>query len=121
MAEVADSFVQRADVRALMKKVRITIDPDPGGGRDRGPTADGVVVTLQDGTRLERRFDLPRGHPRRPVGPEALWTKFADCTRGALREAEARRLFDLLQTLERLRSIAELPVIDGPVDKLRRT
>ena len=106
LAEVQDSFVQRADVRALMKKVRISIVLP----RDRVSPGDGVIVTLKDGTRLERRFDLPLGHAKRPARPEALWTKFADCTRDALEEGEARRLFDLLQNLENVQSVSEFPL-----------
>ena len=110
LAEVEDSFVRRPDVQALMKKVRITIIPQPDPGRHRVAPEDGVIVTLNDGARIERRFDLPRGHSRQPVGAGALWIKFADCTRGAMLEAEARRLFDLLQRLETLDSMAELPL-----------
>ncbi len=106
LAEVDESFLARADVQALMKKVRISVVPQRHGA----PPADGVVVTLKDGRRLERRFDFPIGHARRPAPPEALWTKFADCTRGALDEAAAKRLFELLQRLEKLSSLAELPV-----------
>ena len=112
LAEVADKFVQRPDVRSLMKKVRITVLPDPGSKRDRGPALDGVIVTLDDGTRLERRFDLPLGHARRPAGQEAMWAKFADCTRDAMDEREAHRLFECLQTIEDLSSLSNLPVAD---------
>ena len=52
------------------------------------------------------------GHHQRPLGPEALWTKFSDCTHDAIREMEARRLFDMLQRLETVGSMTELPVID---------
>ncbi len=103
--EVQDSFVQRADVRALMKKVHLELQPP-------GPPCDGVIVTLKDGTRFERRFDHPLGHARRPAGAQALWNKFEDCTQGALSAADARRLFELLQRLEQLRSFNELPVVE---------
>jgi len=110
LAEVSDEFLNRADVRRLIKKVRITTLPDPGTGRDRGPAVDGIAVTLEDGTRLERRFDFPLGHARRPAGPEAMWTKFADCTRTALQPEASRALFEALQNLETLDSMAALPI-----------
>jgi 2-methylcitrate dehydratase PrpD len=110
-AELQMSFIERADVRALMNKVRISVVAESAPARDLADPGDGMIVTLKDGTRLERRFGLPLGHPRRPAPPEALWTKFADCTRGALDEAGARRLFEALQNLERLGSLAELPVV----------
>ena len=111
MAEVADSFVQRGDVRALMNKVRITLLPAGDPTRHRDPPADGVVVSLTDGRRIERRFEEPLGHPDKPVGADVLWTKFLDCTRGALAESEARRLFGMLQNLDQVASLAELPTI----------
>ncbi|OFZ73757.1 MAG: hypothetical protein A2W04_02570 [Betaproteobacteria bacterium RBG_16_64_9] len=112
LAEVKDSFVQRADVRALMKKVRIRLVSQPDAGRNR-VSGDGVIVTLNNGKTLERRFDLPLGHAERPVGADALWVKFADCTRGALSEAQARSFFDLLQRLDTVDSIAEFPVLEA--------
>ncbi|MCC6475048.1 MAG: MmgE/PrpD family protein [Burkholderiales bacterium] len=107
LAEVDDAFVLRADVRELMGKVRITVLPEPAW---RKAPQDGVVVTLEDGARLERRFELPMGHPKRPVGVQALWAKFADCVKGALSQADARRMFEALQGLEALGSVGELPV-----------
>jgi 2-methylcitrate dehydratase PrpD len=111
LAEVNDSFVQRPDVRALMKKVRITIIPPADPSRHRTPPADGVIVTLNDGQKLERRFQQPLGHPTRPVSAEVLWLKFLDCTRGALSEIAARRLFDQLQNLAQIASVAEFAPI----------
>jgi 2-methylcitrate dehydratase PrpD len=112
-AEIADAFVRRDDVRALMKKVRITTIPGVGDDRPSTPPADRVTVTLTDGRRLQRRFDHPRGHPERPLVGEELWTKFADCVSNALSPAAARALFDRLQALEHLRAVDELPVVDG--------
>jgi 2-methylcitrate dehydratase PrpD len=118
VAEVSDEFVQRADVRALMRKVRITVDPkaDPVGPDDA--PRDRIVVTLGDGRRLERALDFPRGHARRPVGPEVLWEKFSDCVRGALAPAAARHLFERLQALDRMESFADLPRIEAAAPAL---
>jgi hypothetical protein len=77
-------------------------------GRDR--EGDGVVVALKNGRKLDQRFTHPLGDARRPPPPEALWTKFADCASDALTPADARRMFDMLQAIERLMSPAELPV-----------
>jgi 2-methylcitrate dehydratase PrpD len=112
-AEIADAFVRRDDVRALMKKVRITTIPGVGHDRPSTPPADRVTVTLADGRRLQRRLDHPRGHPERPLVGEELRTKFADCVGDALSPASARALFDCLQALEHLRSVDDLPVIGG--------
>ncbi len=103
-AEFDESFVNRADVRALMGKVRRRFKNGP----DR--VGDGLVATLKDGRKLDQRFTYPLGDAQRPAPPEALWTKFADCVSGALDDAGARRMFDMLQNVEKLRSPADLPV-----------
>jgi 2-methylcitrate dehydratase PrpD len=111
MTEVSDSFVQRPDVRALMKKVRITTIPGVGDDRPSTPPNDGVTVTLNDGRKLTRRFDNPRGHPRKPVDGDVMWMKFSDCVIDAMPPAAAREMFDKLQSLDRLPSVRDLPLI----------
>lgn len=117
MAEVSDAFVRRDDVRALMKKVRLTVIEGAGEDRPSAPPDDRVIVSLEDGGRLERKLDHPRGHPTKPVGADVLWTKFADCVRGAMPEARARQLFDRLQALDGLGSVAELPPVDASAQR----
>jgi 2-methylcitrate dehydratase PrpD len=113
LAEVSDEFVARPDVRALMQKVRITIVEGADTAGPGGSPLDRIIVTLRNGRRLERRLEHPRGHPQRPMGADVLWAKFADCVRGALEENAARRLFDRLQSLDRMESFAELPRIEA--------
>ncbi len=103
-AEFTPQFVNRADVRDLMRKVRRRFKDGP----DR--VGDGLIVTLKDGRKLDQRFTHPLGDARRPAPPEALWTKFEDCVSGALDAAQARRMFDMLQSIEALRSPDDLPV-----------
>ena len=118
LADVTDAFVQRPDVRAMMQRVRVTVVEGADTAGPDGSPLDRIVVTLKDGRRLERRLDHPRGHPQRPVGADILWTKFDDCVRGALAENDARRLFDRLQSLDRMESFAELPRIEAGVPAL---
>ncbi len=103
-AEFTESFVGDPDTRALMSKVRrVFIE-----GRDR--EGDGVLVTLKNGRRLDQVFTHPLGDARRPPPPESLWTKFEDCVSGALSPADARRMFDMMQNLDDLRAVGDLPV-----------
>jgi 2-methylcitrate dehydratase PrpD len=111
LTEVEDSFVQRSDVRALMKKVRISILQESDPARHRIPPVDGVRVTLVDGRTVEQRFRQPLGHRDRPVGPDVLWAKFLDCTHSVLGMPSAQRLFGLLQNLEQVTSVTDLPTI----------
>lgn len=106
-AEFDDAYVNRPDVRALMKKVRRKFI------ETKGRDGDGMVVTLKDGRRLERRFQEPLGHARRPPPPDAIWMKFEDCTAAALPPADQRRMFDRLQHADALAGVHELPVTKG--------
>jgi 2-methylcitrate dehydratase PrpD len=109
-AELTDAFVRRNDVRALMKKVRISTIAGVGADRPTTPPDDRVIVTLRDGRRIERKLDHPRGHPERPIRGADLWTKFADCCGDAMPSQDVRQLFDQLQALPELRSLDDLPV-----------
>ena len=67
---------------------------------------------MKDGRRLEIKLGHPPGHAERPFEPDMLWAKFEDCVGDAMPAARARELFDRLQSLERLRSVADLPLVD---------
>ncbi len=111
LAEVTDEFIGRADVRALMGKVAMETDHVRDPKKTGAQPDDYLIVELKDGRRLERSLTYPLGHPSRPVGADILWSKFVDCTRGALPEATARALFDKFQGLDDLESLGELPLI----------
>ncbi len=103
-AEFTLDFVHRPDVRDLMARTRrVYVDT-------QGYEGDGLIVHFKNGERLEQRFTFPLGHARRPAPPEAFWTKFQDCVEGAFDEGMDRRLFDQLQSLDTLASLADLPV-----------
>ena len=53
----------------------------------------------------------PRGHFTRPVNGDRLWRKFADCAGEVLEPTEAQALFDSLQSLPRLSSVADLGLL----------
>jgi hypothetical protein len=43
------------------------------------------------------------------MSPEELWTKFVECTARTHSEPEARRLFEMLQAVDKLPSVRDLP------------
>jgi 2-methylcitrate dehydratase PrpD len=108
-AELDQAFVTRPDVQAFLERVRI----ETTAARDPEEPAlapfDRVRVVLRDGRQLESEpVAWPRGHFRRPVGADALWDKFRDCTADVLPPARARTLFDALGRLPLLRGPHEL-------------
>jgi hypothetical protein len=53
-----------------------------------------------------------RGHAYDPMSVEELWEKFADCTSRTHTQAQAKRLFEMLQRVDALSSARELPTCE---------
>jgi 2-methylcitrate dehydratase PrpD len=107
LRELTDTFVQRPEVQALFPRVHFdttdVIDPDM---LTRSHFTQ-VTVALTDGTILQSpQVFHARGSAQTPLTHEELWDKFRDCTSTRLSEIEARRVFDRLQDLEQVKSVA---------------
>jgi aconitate decarboxylase len=109
LAELTDPFVRRGDVQEMFPKVRISTRTDRLREEPALAAYDRVEIVLRDGRTLQSEpIAYPRGHFKRPVDADRLWTKFADCTAPSMGEAQARMLFERLQSLERLASVTDL-------------
>ena len=91
----------RHDLRKLWPLVHMQLDPRLPGKDVIAPMPEQarVVATLQDGTFMEEIAYFPKGHPRDPLGDDALASKFADCSEGALAPAAALDFFRRLSGL----------------------
>lgn len=108
-AEFSEGFVRRKDVQDFLGRVSARADAIPDPDEPSLSLHDRVRVTLGDGRRLASEpVRYARGHFRRPVEQEPLWQKFLDCAEQAVSADRARRLFDALQELPRLRSGRDL-------------
>ena len=59
----------------------------------------------------EGRCEVPLGHPTRPLSPEQMRRKFADCAANALRplrQEQADAIVDTVLRLEELSDVSEL-------------
>jgi 2-methylcitrate dehydratase PrpD len=105
--------VRRADMQAFFPKVKLKpVDEyDP-----RDPVfslTERVVIKLKNGEVLDTGpVGNTSGHATDPMSAEELWVKFAECTARTHTEPEARRLFKLLQAIETLPSLRELPTCE---------
>ena len=69
-----------------------------------------MLIRLKNGEVLDSgSVAVIRGHAYDPMSVEELWEKFADCTAQTHAQAEARRLFEMLQAVEKLSSVRDLP------------
>ena len=96
-------------VEALARKVHVDLIP---GIDDPVPLApQSLTITLQDGRVLERRVDVLKGHPSRPMADDEVAQKFHRCCAFAVRPVSAERaaaIVHAVENLEELRDVREL-------------
>ena len=109
LRELTDEFVQRPGVQALLPCVHLTTTDEGDPEMPTRSRFSRVTVELTDGTIVESPDVFhARGSAQVPLTREELWEKFYDCTRTRLNETAARDLFERVQALERLESVAEV-------------
>ena len=109
LRELTDEFVQRPEVQALLPRVQLETSDEVDPELPIRSRFTRVTVELTDGTILEsQRVFQARGSAQIPLTREELWEKFWECTRARLNETEAQDLFERVQDLERLESVAEV-------------
>ena len=97
-----------------MKITRVGAHPDMGADTENQFCAE-VTVTTKDGNKVSVRIDhqLGRG-PDNPMSRDELWAKFEDCARRALPEDRILPLFEMLENLDALDSLADLTATMTP-------
>jgi 2-methylcitrate dehydratase PrpD len=113
VAEVTDAVVQRADIQAFFPKVKLNpVEEYDTRDPAHSPT-ERVRIRLKNGEMLDSgAIATIRGHAYDPMSTEELWEKFAQCTAKTHTRSEARRLFELLQAVDKLPSVRELPTCE---------
>jgi aconitate decarboxylase len=110
-AELTDAFVNRPDVQDLIRKVRIVTTSERDEHEPAHSPFDRVTLHLRGGKTLTTEpVTRPRGHFQRGVETEALWAKFEDCVKPALGAHGTRALFDAIQTLDTMKSVADFGI-----------
>ena len=110
VADLSDAVVQRSDIQSFFPKVKLNpvdeYDPrDPA----HSPT-ERVLIRLNSGEVLDSgSIAKIRGHAYDPLSKDELWDKFSGCTARTHTKQQSRRLFDMLQTIDTLPSVRELP------------
>ena len=112
LGQLEDSFVQRADVQALMDRVEPTAGPDDDPLYPSGARADVIHLDLKDGSTLSsREVARWRGQAENPMSTDELRAKFMDCAARQLDERAAEDLFDRFHDIADLPSCDALPVV----------
>lgn len=87
--------------------VRVTLEPE----KDYGLTGrqSRIAVTLRDGRTVEFSSEEPKGEPTNPLTPQELEGKYLAMTDMVMDEAHARRLAELVMSIETLPRAAVIP------------
>lgn len=111
-AQSLERMAGDAKVRALMARVDVAHDPaqEHAPGEDRTESAR-VVVTQEDGRRLEVFVPYVVGFPSHPMSKADVETKALELMTPALGAARARAVVDQVWTLDRLRDGGRLAAL----------
>lgn len=104
-----DEAVQDPGIRRLMDLVRMHVDAglDAAWSADR-PRPVILKVTLEDGTVLERRVDIPTGLPEKPATAAQVEAKYRDLAVPVLGDDQASHVIELTRDLRSLPGITVL-------------
>lgn len=112
LVELADDFVRRPDVQAMIKRVTITPDDRDDPARPGYAVHDQVRVETSDGRILDSGpITKVRGDTDLPLTTEELWMKFEGCVQAGGATLPARDLFGTLMSLNRLLHVRMIPGI----------
>jgi len=109
LGELTDTFVRRADIQQLMRRVVVETNRDYDPETPGASVYDQVRIRLVDGTVLESEpVRHARGHATRPLTDAELFEKFRACLDVGIVKLDAGQLFERLQSLQDIASAREL-------------
>jgi 2-methylcitrate dehydratase PrpD len=105
IATFTQKSIDEAAVKALAPKISHHVDAQFADELAEAPGR--VVVTMTNGETLEKMVWYASGSPKNPMTPAQIEAKFFDCAKQAMKEDQAKQLFDWLVDLPKQASFAE--------------
>lgn len=100
--------LESTEVKDLMKKVTLHLDPEMKSLGYRGTENSRVTIITENKQIVTERVDAARGHPFNPAAEEELRNKFLQCSKRALEEVNAVKLLATLEDFDRLPKLQHL-------------
>lgn len=96
----------------LLDRTSITEDAVLNQGYPEG-IPNHITITFQDGSKVDKRVDFPRGHAKNPMTDDEVIGKFRRLASGVISDATADRIVNLCMEFDTLASLA--PLFEFPV------
>ena len=106
--QFGESIVADPKRMALAEKVEVRPDPEISAKGAKYRHSVRVEVILNDGSRLERTVETPRGSERNFASEAQVVAKFEKLAAYALKPSQAAQLRDAVLGMEKLRDVARL-------------
>jgi 2-methylcitrate dehydratase PrpD len=107
IAQFQDRKVREKRVVDLMKRVTLYVDDELEAlGYDQ--VRSRIRIRLKNGSVIEGRYDVARGHPQKPMSWAELGDKFRDCAALVLARKNVDEVIQLVARLETLKSLQPL-------------
>lgn len=108
LAELNDDFVQRYDVQALMKIVKVEVLDNELPGSGHAPF-DWVAIETKDGNLIaSRKIEHAAGAFEEPLETSDLKNKFVDCLQSVSAPFNAGQMFDAMHAFDSASSARQL-------------
>lgn len=101
-AAFGDMMVNRPELQAAVRKVRIQVVPG------RGDVESGIEIRLQDGRRISTYVPVAKGNPGNDLADEELTGKFIRLVDPFFGRKSTRRLMSTILNCEKLKDVREL-------------
>lgn len=107
IAQFTDRKVRQPKVVELMKRVTLYVDQELEAlGYDQ--VRSRIRIKLKDGRIIDRRADVARGHPAKPMSWAEIGAKFRDCARLVISRDDTETAIQSVAKLDQLKELSPL-------------
>lgn len=106
-ASFTDEKIRDAKVLGLLDKIKIVETPECNAGYPKG-IPNRLIITLNDGRKIEKKVDYPRGHAGNPMTDAEVVSKFNKLADGVVSPAVAERIVSRCMEFDRGGDVAGL-------------
>jgi 2-methylcitrate dehydratase PrpD len=100
LPQFTDSAVQDPRIQALIPKIKMEVDPELAALGFIGTAPAKIEVRLKNGNLFQRRCDLAKGNPEKPLSDSDLQAKFLNCAATLYPTDKARSALETVLGLE---------------------